>query len=97
MSKRVAFKESLYPHFEDLCNVLDDIIPDGSDAVIFRRQNGRIGVVSNLQMAENGIYTTKLDWKAIKKSLILKIQPYQKSTLFFALIITFRWYDKRPF
>src|SRR5271156_2864869 len=85
MSKRVAFKESLYPHFEDLCNVLDDIIPDGSDAVIFRRQNGRIGVVTNNQMAENGIYTTKLDWKAIKKIAYLKNPALPKIDFVFRL------------
>ena len=60
---------SVYPHFEDICDAsVENIIPEGKDAVLFRRRRkDKIGVVSNLHMNENGIQTTNLDWKAIKK------------------------------
>src|SRR5271156_7191293 len=74
MPRHISFAaKSLYPHFEDICNAsTENIIPDGNDAILFKRRNGKIGVVSNANMEENYIDTTKLDWKAIKKIVYLK-------------------------
>ena len=88
MLKRVAYKETLYPHFEDICNAsVEHIIPDDCDAVLFRRRNGKIGVVSNLYMneGENAILTTRLDWKAIKKVAYFKDPALPKINFGFKL------------
>ena len=56
---------SLYPTIEDIADVsAGNMIPEGVDAVLFRRVNGKIGVCANATMG--GVYWRKLDWKAIK-------------------------------
>ena len=69
---------SLYPTVEEIANVnAGYLIPEGVDAVLFRRANGKIGVCANATMT-GGVWCRKVDWKAIKVMAELKFPGFTK-------------------